>query len=107
MTSGIMAASSEKILNVILDALAAINESKPENEQFQPGPATPLVGRASVLTSLELVTFILEVETRLEEECGLRMTLADDRAFSRSRSPFRTPSTLMEYIAAGAVAKTT
>jgi hypothetical protein len=99
--------TGQKILGVVLHALAAINESKPTDEQFQAEPATPLIGRASVLTSLELVAFILELETRLYEDFGLQITLADDRAFSQSRSPFRTPSSLAEYILAGVVAKTT
>lgn len=101
-----MLLSDEKVLTVVLGALAVINESKPAHEQFRAEPDTPLIGRGSILTSLELVTLILELETRLYEDYGFQITLADDRAFSQSRSPLRTPSSLAQYIVATAAAMT-
>jgi hypothetical protein len=94
--------TDQQVLPVVLSALAAINESKPASEQFVPKPETPLVGQGAVLSSLELVTFILEVEARLVEDFGLQITLTDDRAFSQARSPFRRPRALAEYIVASA-----
>ncbi len=32
------------------------------------------------------------------ERTGRALTLADDRAFARERSPFRTPATLASYV---------
>lgn len=95
-----MQVNEQEVLAVVLEVLAAVNASKPESEQFVPAPDTALVGQRSVLSSFELVTFILEVEARLLEECGLQITLTDDRAFSQARSPFRRPSALAAYIAA-------
>ena len=95
-----MQVSDQEVLTLVLDALAAINATRPENERFAVAPDTSLVGQHAVLSSLELVTFIVEVETRLFEEYGLQITLTDDRAFSESRSPFRRPSALAEYIMA-------
>jgi hypothetical protein len=99
-----MPVTREEILAIVLDALAAINESRPTGEQFIFDAETPLVGQRAVLNSLELVTFILEVEARLVEQLGIQIILADDRAFSAARSPFRRPSALAEYIEAGAEA---
>jgi hypothetical protein len=99
-----MPVTSQEILAVVLGALAAVNESRPTGERFVPDADTPLLGHRAVLNSLELVTFILEVETRLVEQYGVHLTLADDRAFSQARSPFRRPTALAEYIAAAVAA---
>ncbi len=61
------------------------------------GPTTRLVGAESVLDSLGLVTLIVDVEDRLRSDHGVLVTLADDRAMSRTRSPFRTVQSLAEY----------
>jgi hypothetical protein len=94
--------TEQQVLTVLLGALATINAAKPPEERFVPAADTPLVGHRAVLTSLELVTFILEAETQLAEEFGLHITLTDDRAFSQAKSPFRRPSALSEYIVATA-----
>lgn len=62
------------------------------------GPETALLGRAAVLDSLGLVQLIIEVELQLAERYGLSVTLADERAMSQQRSPFRTVATLADYI---------
>jgi len=95
-----MQPTEPEVLTLVLGALATIKAAKPENEKFSVAPDTPLVGQRAVLTSLELVAFIVEVETRLLEECGVQITLTDDRAFSEARSPFRRPSALAQYIVA-------
>jgi acyl carrier protein len=59
---------------------------------------TPLIGPGAVLSSLELVSLIVEMEQTVEDECGLAITIADERAMSRQRSPFRTIGTLAEYV---------
>lgn len=60
--------------------------------------AARLYGRQGVLDSLGLVSLLAGIELALEEECGIQITLADERAFSQVRSPFRTVSSLAEYI---------
>jgi hypothetical protein len=104
-----MRMTRQEILALVLGALATINQVRPIGEQFIPEAETPLLGQHAVLSSLELVTFILEVETRLVEQFAFQMTLADERAFSQARSPFRRPSALAEYIvtSAGAAASET
>ncbi|MCC7383163.1 MAG: acyl carrier protein [Deltaproteobacteria bacterium] len=50
------------------------------------------------LDSLGLVRFIVMVEERVEDQTGVQLTLASDKAMSRSASPFRTLKTLADYI---------
>lgn len=60
--------------------------------------ATNLVGKQAVLDSLALVTFIVDLEQRIEEELGAVLTLTDDRAMSQKSSPFRTVGALVAYL---------
>lgn len=59
---------------------------------------TVLYGPDGNLNSFQLVTLLVEVETRLEEQQGISVTVADDKAFSRKNSPFRTVRALAEYV---------
>lgn len=60
--------------------------------------STALVGLHSVLDSMGLVTLVLDVEQRLEEQAGLNLSLMDEQALSRSHSPFRSIGSLVDYI---------
>lgn len=58
----------------------------------------PLIGDDAALSSMALVSFIADVESALAEAHDLAVTLVSERAFSRSRSPFRTVGTLADYV---------
>lgn len=57
-----------------------------------------LIGHQSALTSLDMVSLVVDLERRLDEEFSLTLTLADDRAMSQRNSPFRTVRSLADYI---------
>lgn len=82
---------------VLGEAVEATNTFHGE-QRLTFAPETPLFGRGAALDSLDLVSFLVEVETRLAERFGLESPLSDDRAMSQARSPFRTIGTLAEYI---------
>lgn len=83
----------ELILAALQDVLAGA-----EGEPVTPDENTRLIGRASVLDSMGLVTLIVEVEQRLEADYDLVVVLADDRAMSQTRSPFLSVGTLADYV---------
>ena len=56
-----------------------------------------LFGGEGLLDSIGLVSVVIEVEQKLSDLAGREISLMDDRALSRSRSPFRTPRALAEY----------
>jgi acyl carrier protein len=58
---------------------------------------TPLFGRDGFLDSLGLVTLVVAVEQAIEDELGVTLSLADEKALSLSRSPYRTVGRLAEY----------
>lgn len=84
---------------LVMTAVENFNQARPEAERVAIAPDTPLIGRDGVLDSLGLVNLLVEVETTVVERTGCAITLADDRAFSQARSPFRTPHTLADYLA--------
>jgi acyl carrier protein len=59
---------------------------------------TRLFGEAGLLDSIGLVSAVIELEQRLRERFDRSFTLADERAMSQARSPFRTVGSLADYI---------
>jgi len=83
--------------------VAGLREVIEQSERPMPATldeATGLVGKHAVLDSLALVTLIVDLEQRVEEELGVALTLADDRAMSQRSSPFRTVGSLVAYLEA-------
>ena len=59
---------------------------------------TRLIGGNSPLDSIALVSLIVEIEQQINERFDVSTTLADDRAMSEKRSPFRTVGALASFI---------
>ena len=83
--------------------ISGVREVLAMDDGDSPGPSaitedTFLVGWESVLDSMGLVTLIVEVEQRLEEEHGVAVILANERAMSQKNSPFRSVRSLTDYI---------
>ncbi len=89
---------ADRVQELVFEALKdfGTNEQLPGLEH--PEADTLLFGANGVLDSLALVSLIADLETMVEERMGIRVTLADERAMSRNRSPFRTADTLVDYI---------
>jgi acyl carrier protein len=58
---------------------------------------TPLFGREGFLDSMALVSLVVAVEQAIEDELGVSVSLADDRALSQRTSPYRTVGALADY----------
>ena len=59
---------------------------------------TCLIGNGAILGSLGLVTLIVSIEQMLSENYDISVEIADERAMSQKRSPFRTVYSLVEYV---------
>ena len=90
--------NSDRVMELIFDAIDEINNQLSTEEQLPKTAESPLFGSSSKLDSIGLVNLIVSIEQRLEEELDLQLTLADEKAMSQKNSPFRTVSTLVEYI---------
>jgi D-alanine--poly(phosphoribitol) ligase subunit 2 len=90
--------TNEMILRIIFDAVAEINEQRPPDQRLTVSPDMVIFGKEGKLDSLGLVSLIVAVEQRIEDEYGVAVTLADERAVSASSSPFRTAASLADYV---------
>lgn len=87
------------ILNIVISSLqevANLSSNTPHNIVFS--EETRLIGQGAVLDSMGLVSLIVDVEQALDQEYGLTLILADERAMSQKRSPFRSIQSLTDYI---------
>ncbi|HNP62634.1 MAG TPA: hypothetical protein PKH39_01800 [Woeseiaceae bacterium] len=60
---------------------------------------TQLFGKDGVLDSMGLVTLIIAVEQAIEDRYEVSVALADEKALSQARSPYRSVTRLAEYAA--------
>ena len=60
--------------------------------------STSIFGKDGALDSIQLVNLIMEVEQRVNEHYGTTISIADDRAMSQERSPFRRIGSLADYV---------
>lgn len=59
---------------------------------------SPLYGRNGVLDSLGLVQLIADLEEEIYQSASTQITIADERAMSMKISPFRSVSSLADYV---------
>jgi acyl carrier protein len=90
--------TSEHVEQLILAALADVNDEQPDENKFEVGPDAALFGPGAAIDSLSLVSLIVDVETALNVDHDLPISLTDDRAMTRELSPFDNVQTLKDYI---------
>ena len=89
----------QDVLQAVYGAMRELRESGvPAADLAQASIETPLFGRHGILDSLGLVHLIVLVEDRVADLFGVNVTLADDKALSEQRSPFRTVGSLTDYV---------
>ena len=84
------------VLSSLKDVLTMGDDDCPDSIQLDDD--TRLIGRTGVLDSMGLVTLIVDVEQRLEEEHDTVVVIADERAMSQRHSPFRSLGSLADYV---------
>ena len=89
----------DRALAALYEAIEQENDILPVNKQLVKSPTTVLFGRNGNLRSLDLVSFLATLEQVAEEEFGVPVTLADERALSQKSSPFKSVETLADYLA--------
>jgi acyl carrier protein len=85
--------SREAVTALVVETLKGVDTG---GEPFgEVDETTELLGR---LDSMGLVTFIVDLEERLNDDLGMTVALATDRALSQRQSPFRNVATLTDYV---------
>jgi hypothetical protein len=87
-----------EITELIFSALRDLNEELQRPDLAAPTVQTRLIGSAAVLDSMALVSLIADLEGRISAQYGRDIVLADERAMSQLRSPFRTVESLAVHI---------
>lgn len=90
-----MILSKDECINLIREIYA---QFVPPGQPADATSETRLFGGASLLDSAALVSLLVEVEQQVNDACGTTIVIADDRAMSQKRSPFRTIGSLGEYV---------
>ena len=88
----------ERVTNAVYRAVDHFSEQSDKGHQLKKSPTTTLFGKGGQLDSLDLVSFIVEVEQEIEQEFNIPIVLADERALSQRHSPFMTLGALAEYV---------
>ena len=89
---------NQKIEALIIAALEEVMEVLDGEILVSADSDTRIFGRKGLLDSMGLVSLITDLEERIEEEFGVSLILADERAMSQKKSPFRTVSSLAQYV---------
>lgn len=90
--------NEERIRNAVYAAVDELNNQLAKGVQIEKSPDAPLYGASGKLESLDFVTFIMEVEDKINREFATDITIADENLLSREKSPFSTLRTLIEYL---------
>jgi len=85
------------IKQIIINELKEINVELKNPELGNPNEKTRLSGSKGLLDSLALVNLITAVEESVSDEYDIEIVLADERAMSQKRPPFRSVLSLSEY----------
>lgn len=83
---------------VIVSAQDVMAMNGVDSEQTEISEEIRLIGHESILDSLGLVSLVVEVEQHLADDLEVTLILADERAMSQKRSPFRSIGALADYI---------
>ena len=92
-----MPTTNERVLRAIGEAVDELNRGLPRERRAQKGPESALYSESGSLDSLSLATLVVLTEMKLEKEFGCTISLADEKAMSQRRSPFRTVGSMAEY----------
>jgi hypothetical protein len=91
---------TELVRRLVLDWCAEHNELAERKVDLAAGDDALLFGIERVLDSLALVGLLVAVEQGIDDELGVILTLADEKAASQKKSPFRTIGSLVAYATA-------
>ena len=89
----------EQALQLVYDAIDAVNPQLPQARRLAKSPATIIVGPSGSLDSLGIVNLVIALEERASETIGAAVQLLDDTAFIDTDGPFRSVDSLARHLA--------
>lgn len=93
-----MMATRDDVRKLIYSAIDEVNAAQSQEHRIAKSPDSILFGEGGSLDSLGLLTFVLQVEQRVQSEGYSDFTLTDPETMADSPVAFRTVDTLSDYI---------
>lgn len=87
----------EKIQKLVFQAIDDHNNLNKEN-LIKKTYDTNLIGNDSVLDSVSLVSFLIDIEGLVQDEFGIDFVIMSEKAMSQKNSPFKSVKSLCEYL---------
>lgn len=84
-----------QIKEIIIEAFTDLLETK--DVKINVDSSTALIGTDSVIDSLDLVTLVVDIESRLLDE-DIEVSIISEKAMSQKNSPFLSINHLSEFI---------
>lgn len=88
----------EQINQIVFKSINKFQLEYDQKIDISEGEKTKLFGGNGQLDSLGLVSLVVNIEEDIEQELGITLVLADERALSRRTSPFSRIGNLIDYI---------
>jgi len=88
----------DNIYKSIYKSIDEVNSQMSKDEKLIKSPDTVLYGESSSIDSIGLINIIVTVEQNIEDDFEKSITLADQKAMSQKKSPFKTVESLAKYI---------
>lgn len=88
----------KEIEALVLESVQLLAEDFELDALKNPTPETKLYGEGGALDSMALVNLIADLEEAVSEKFGASIALADEKAMSAKRSPYRSVASLAEAV---------
>ena len=90
--------AKQDVTRLLYEVIDSLNSDLPEDMQLGKSVDAELFGESGRVDSLTLVNLIVATEQKIEEELGVTISLADERAMSQETSPFGNVGNFIDYI---------
>lgn len=87
----------DQLLEMVIECARQVADEQDLDLPPDPSGDTSLMGKKATFDSVGLVSLVLAVEEAIQDRYDVAVTLADERALSERRSPFRSLGSLAEY----------
>ena len=90
--------TQDDVLRAIFRAVDDANKIASPDAQLIKDSSTVLIGEGGVLDSLGLITFIVSIEEKLQDDLSVQAIVLDEAALVDPVGPYRTIDTLASWI---------
>ena len=80
---------------IVYTAIDSLNEQLSDERKIQKDPTTVLLGNEGKLDSIGFVNFVVLLEEKCQQECGISVSLTETPA---EKNPFESVGSLIEYL---------